>query len=199
MQGNINFQILFPDSSRQVVEWNQIARSAPPSIEDQEKIVKEEIKELHQAIEDEDILEVLDAFADIFFTAAYLEHLDPDNNLCQKAVSLVNSGIRSLGHAVITEAIMEVIESNYTKFVNINRAPYKHDESSLYQMIATEEERIGRECGMDVRGVVLGDYLVFLDENNKVKKPFTYLEPKLEPILETHLNIKNKEKRLAEI
>lgn len=199
MKGDLNFKTLFPDSFRRVVEWNTVARATPPTIEEQEKIVLEEIKELSTAVDEEDLKEVVDALADIFFTAAYLEELSPDNPLVDKSLTTLLSGINCLGHAVVTDAILEVVESNYTKFVNIKKAPYVINQDSVTTMVKTEEKVLSVRYGLEVIGYLIGDYVVFRDENNKVKKPFTYIPPDIESVIERHLNIKNKEEILAKI
>lgn len=175
---------LFPDSYAQAIQWNEIARESPLSVEEQEAIVEEEIKETFKAIDEEDFIEALDGVADVFFTAAYLKHLDPTNFLVTIAETIVDKATHVIGHSTICACIQEVVDSNFTKFVYVAKEPYKSRFDSLEGLIRSEEERLTQEHNSPIKGYKIGSYVVFHNKNNKVMKPFCYVRPDLESVVE---------------
>lgn len=163
------------------VLWNKIARSEPPSEEQQQAIVEEELKELKQAIQEVDFVEELDAIADIFFTGVYLFHVYPDNVVCKEVERVLNEAIDCYGGALIVECIEEVVKSNYTKFLSTE------DLVELAPEIKEEKEYILSQ-GKAQRVVTntKEDYVVFLNENNKVMKPSFYTPPNIKSIIDKH-------------
>lgn len=178
--------VLFPDSANRVVEWNKTFRDGGlPTVEEQVPLVVEELKELFKATEESDVVGMLDGIADIFVTGAMLEHIDPEHTFSGVAYTQVDAGIRAFGHTIITEAIMEVLDSNDTKFVHINNGTYK-DEKHLKAMISEEIKRLTKEHNIDVGGKVVGENVVFIDVNGKLRKPYCYRSPNLKEILVRH-------------
>ena len=187
-----SLKMLFPESYKRVVKWNEIARNTPPSQEDQETLVLEEMKELSEAVEEGDIVGAVDGVCDIFVTGAYLEEIAPDSDVAKKALATVLAGINVLGHIFVADALLEVLDSNDSKFVDISARIYE-DSAKVENLISSEIDRLSLGTGLDIRAEVKHDKVVFLDQNNKIRKPFCYRKPHLEGIVDKYLSNKAKE------
>jgi hypothetical protein len=183
-----------------VIEWNLIARDEHPTIQQQVMIVQEELEEYNKAIAEGDLKEELDAVADIFFTAAYLDYLDPSNRLVGHAIRVLTVAIANYGLPLVKDIIQEVIESNYTKFLLIGEDPEE------YPCWVPEEVRNDIEDFLGIEGVTFksrklsegsknyfssenssGHVYVFYNKNNKVMKPrWNYKPPNIEGIMFKH-------------
>lgn len=175
---------IFPLAYKDTIKWNMVARDKSPSIEEQEDIVAEEFAELEEALEEDDLKETLDALADIFFTAAYLEELDNSHHYVDKAVAVLVAAIKAFGHVAIEATIQEVVESNLTKFVSINKAPYAKDADARLSLIDSELDRLSLKHGLRMTCQQRGDYLIFIDDNNKIRKPFCYVAPNIAIVID---------------
>lgn len=174
--------MIAPQSYKDVIEWNEIARPTPPTLEEQGDIVCEEINELKDA---KYIGDVLDAYADIFFTAAYLLHLleGKSNDLMTHAEEELTKAVRDVGHIILVDCIHEVVRSNYTKFVDIGHGVYKSNNKAVEALVSSEIERLEKQTGHSIYSRRVGDYIVFLNENNKVMKPYCYTPPNFDSVL----------------
>lgn len=180
--GNLELKTLFPDSYQRVLRWNEIARNEPPTIEQQIEYTKEEIREFAVAEKEGDIVEMLDAVADIFVTGAYLEHLDPENEYTKAAQLIVETSAEVMGHALVTECILNVLDSNESKFVDVSQ----YDSNQLEFLLEVEKARLELQHGLGIHYVIRNGYAIFLDENNKIRKPSCFVDPDIADIVDRY-------------
>jgi hypothetical protein len=173
--------------TKMVMDWNNVARDMPPTVQEQEKITHSEVLETLKAISEEDLVEELDGYADVYFTKVYLESLDPESETLLVANRLLKEGIIERGGDIITDTIKEVIRSNWTKFVEVDTLE-DTDEYIAGQLNFFREMGMGdilpviRIVESHPRGVI-----VFLNEDNKVMKPASYEAPDIMKIINNHL------------
>ena len=181
----MELKTLFPDSYQRVLAWNAVARETPPTIQQQEEYTAEEIKEFIVAEQENDIVEMLDAVADIFVTGAYLEHLDPENQYTKASQIIVESAAQVLGHSLVTECILSVLDSNDSKFVNVSHSVYQ-DSKRLEALLESEKARLELQHNLHIHYVIRNGKAVFLDENNKIRKPFCFVNPHIADIVDRY-------------
>ena len=173
---------LFPDSYQRVLRWNEIARNEPPTIKQQIGYTKEEIREFAVAEQENDIVEMLDAVADIFVTGAYLEHLDPENEYTKAAQLIVETSAEVMGHTLVTECILNVLDSNDSKFVDVSQ----YDANQLEFVLDVEKAILELQHGLGIHYIIRNGYAIFLDENNKIRKPSCFVEPDIADIVDRY-------------
>lgn len=175
---------LAPECFNRVVAWNETARSTPPTQEQQEEYCNEEADETLKAIQENDLVEILDGVADMFVTGAYLEHLYPDSELLEDIQKSFEWACKTIGHDAALEVLMEVLDSNDSKFVDVSAKMYQDDPKKLETLITSEIERIKKQYGCkEVVCTQRNGKLVFTDENNKIRKPFTFVEPDISSVI----------------
>lgn len=155
-----------------MIDWNNICRKEPICETLQQLIVEEELKEYDKAVEEQDFVEELDAVADIFFTASYMEAINPKNEVMYHAENIMFDAIQAYGIDLITEVVEEVIKSNYSKFTPYGSADPKK-----------EREYIEDKTNDFIRIYANKGYFVYLNERNKVQKPSHYVAPDIKRIL----------------
>lgn len=167
-----------------VLQFNQIARDSPPSVKEQEDYTKEELREYTEAVKDKNLIEELDAIADIFVTGSYLDILEEENGLALTATIIIDIAIQQHGFPLIEAVINEVCKSNMSKFVDVDEV----EEVDWY--IAMSVEHIHKHTNYkgvhgEVRMVNKDlNVIVFKDSNNKIMKPSTYFKPNIKGVLE---------------
>lgn len=200
---------------KRVVEWNATARGGKHDFSDktlnkQKELVAEEIKELKEAIDISDTVEVLDALCDIFVVASYYHFLQMNGELKDLSLKILTplSGIdyytsmiydfETLDNGLMvtsdvcallyqfngfaTAALEEVLSSNDSKFPKVE----KFGKQKVKRELA-----LNNECAMietrsegrysGVKWEIRGDRVVFLDDTGKIMKPFTFKSPNLKP------------------
>ena len=167
---------LFPEQAERVFQWNEIARKDPPTQEQQEGFVEEEIKEYKR--DRDNIVGAMDAFADIFVTGVYLEKIGEDSLQVIYAGNLLRKFETLYDKVLLAEVLNEVLDSNDSKFWNKD----DHDAAS----IVAECIRLGEETGLRISVRQTKDKIIFLDENMKVRKPTGFREPDLETIMKKY-------------
>lgn len=173
------------------------------TIDFQKKLVKDELDEMMEAFENKDATELLKEMCDVFVVASYwhflttgkkekpqvlmlpalydidyftqikydFETLESPYLVLQDIMILLNSF-----NADTTSALLEVIDSNYSKF------PFT---SEIYntdiECKRIEEEFKGRYKGVTVQ--TFNDHLIFKSDAGKILKPVTYRDADVKKFL----------------
>lgn len=160
---------LAPELAKRVVLWNETARAEPPTIEQQAKIVDSELNEYLTA---PNVLKLFDGVADAWFTGVYHEHLFPDDvDRLNDVDEVVSEGLQLINHEGVIHLLTEVVDNNFTKFIDVKNV-------MADAIIKASVDELA-EQGVKVTPTTRGEYIVLLDENNKVRKPFTYVGPNI--------------------
>lgn len=135
-----NSVVDFTQEYNDVVLWNAIALSnkheySKEAIERQFSLVMEEYKELHEAVDSKDIIEIYDALGDIFVVAGYWLFL---NKAQPKLEGFVIDPVLALENVYYQPKIFN--------------EPYKIDVSNLFQdaLNALASLKGGKECLQEV-------------------------------------------------
>jgi NTP pyrophosphatase (non-canonical NTP hydrolase) len=129
----------------------QANKVAHKDIYNQVKLIEEETKELLEAIEAEDIVEVVDAVGDILFVVLGLQQ------------KLENLGIN------VDEACKRIAENNLSKFPAYD---------SIAETTVTTYENMGVKCTKEFNEEY--QRWVIKDTNSKVRKPVGYVSVNIE-------------------
>ena len=185
-----------------VVAWNAVSGKLEDekAIENQPALIEEEYRELVEATT---YAEMIDACVDIFVTAAmeFYNKFGEYNNEFRPDIVTIASGVDLIGTAIDMEehwrvypliesilrmckfdvdgALEEVNKSNWSKFANVK--DFDNDEVYMYKE-CERIESLGRY--KDVYFEVVeheGEQLVvFKDGNEKILKPFSFVEADFE-------------------
>lgn len=143
----------FEDFIRDVYTFNDIANSARdikmPSMADlqnQFKVINEEVKELGEAIEDNNPVKILDGVVDALVTVL---------GLAQQ--------LEELGYNVLS-ACKQVADDNLEKFVS-------KEEDANASVIALKEQGVNARAVLSEYKLSDDELFVLLDNHNKVRKP----------------------------
>lgn len=166
-----------------VVEWNLVGRGRhsrdPRVVDNQLRFTESEYKELIDANKEDNLVEVLDAFGDIFVTATYLHFLEPTHMLLSKYYKCLEVANNTLGHSRFVMVIEEVMKSNWTKYPELDDTGIK------------KELKIFKRKGIDVytRKHKMSDgrtLVVFKrKEDDKIMKPSSFKGPDIKGLMDS--------------
>lgn len=202
----------FSDLMERVAKWNSLPNKGKhdrslASINNQKRLVWEEAEELLTALKENNEVEMLDAWCDLFVVLSYFvflnlptDEINPDmlkdlnslptdkpldNFIKELAAYSDVQALRDVCSAISLykgegyNALLEVLDSNDSKYPSIYEYP-----SSIY--IESESKRIeqdskGRYTG--VSGSYYDGKVCFKDSNNKIMKPKEFKKPNLLPFI----------------
>lgn len=78
-----------------------------------------------------------------------------------------------------------MLDSNESKFVDISWGKYLYAHE-LEDLLEKEKARLELQHGLGIHYVIRNGYAIFLDKNNKIRKPFCFVEPDIADIVDRY-------------
>lgn len=194
-------EIKLSNLAKRIIKWNQVIDQGKTADEIklrlQDTLTLEEMVETAVASNSEElseldrIVEIYDGLCDTFVTLSYYSYI---SGVDYSVVDIVTDAYQALsGQEDILYNLLlcleDVIESNWTKFPLmqdfLDNNPFNTDPVTALkaQSIAIENTTNYTGVCWEVREVGDTQYLIFLDENGKAMKPYTYREPNIKAII----------------